>query len=79
MANSQSDLWLIQCGGFPDGLVVKNPPANAEDTGLRSGLGRFRMPWSNEAIPPQLPSPHATTPEAQAPTAYALQQKEPLQ
>ena len=32
---------------FPDGIVVKNPPANTEDTGdtrdtsLISGLGRF--------------------------------------
>ena len=29
--------------GFPDGTVVKNPPANAGDTrdeGLTSGLGR---------------------------------------
>ena len=27
--------------GFPSGLVVKNPPANAGDTGLIPGLGRF--------------------------------------
>ena len=26
--------------GFPGGAVVKNPPANAEDTGLIPGLGR---------------------------------------
>ena len=26
--------------GFPDGLVVKNPPANAGDTGSIPGLGR---------------------------------------
>ena len=26
--------------GFPDGSVVKNPPANAGDVGLISGLGR---------------------------------------
>ena len=25
---------------FPDGAVVKNPPANAEDMGLVPGLGR---------------------------------------
>ena len=27
--------------GFPGGSVVKNPPANAGDTGLIPGLGRF--------------------------------------
>ena len=26
--------------GFPDGSVVKNPPANAGDSGLISGWGR---------------------------------------
>ena len=26
--------------GFPSGLVVKNPPANAGDSGLIPGLGR---------------------------------------
>ena len=33
--------------GFPGGAVVKNPPANAGDTGLSPGLGRSHMPWSN--------------------------------
>ena len=32
---------------FPGGAVVKNPPANAGDTGLIPGLGRCYMPWSN--------------------------------
>ena len=32
---------------FPGGAVVKNPPANAGDTGLIPGLGRSHMPWSN--------------------------------
>ena len=27
--------------GFPDGSVVKNPPANAGDVGLIPGSGRF--------------------------------------
>ena len=34
-------------GDFPGGAVVKNPPANAGDTGLSPGLGRSHMPWSN--------------------------------
>ena len=33
--------------GFPGGAVVKNPPANARDTGLSPGLGRSHMPQSN--------------------------------
>jgi len=33
--------------GFPDGLVVKNLPASAEDMGLILGVGRSHMPWSN--------------------------------
>ena len=31
---------------FPGGAVVKNPPANAGDTGSIPGLGRY-MPGSN--------------------------------
>ena len=33
--------------GFPGGSVVKNPPANAGDTGLIPGPGRSHMPRSN--------------------------------
>ena len=32
---------------FPGGSVVKNPPANAGDTGLIPDLGRSHMPRSN--------------------------------
>ena len=52
-------VWLIQksihLGNFPDGLVVKNPPANAGDTGdvgLISGSGRF--PWRRKWQPTQV-------------------------
>ena len=34
-------------GGFPGGTVVKNPPANAGDTGSSSGPGRSHRPRSN--------------------------------
>ena len=34
-------------GDFPGGAVVKNPPANAGDTGSSPGLGRSHMPRSN--------------------------------
>ena len=40
--------------GFPGGSVVKNPPANAGDTGLIPSLGRPHVPQSNEAHSPQL-------------------------
>ena len=32
---------------FPGGSVVKNPPANAGDTGSISGPERFHVPWNN--------------------------------
>ena len=32
---------------FPGGAVVKNPPANARDTGLSPGPGRSHMLQSN--------------------------------
>ena len=47
----------IQSGlfqGFPGGAVVKNPPANATDTGSSPGLGRAHMLRSNQACAPQL-------------------------
>ena len=34
-------------GDFPGGSVVKNPPANAGDTGSSPGPGRSHMPGSN--------------------------------
>ena len=49
--------------GFPGGAVVKNPPANAGDTGSSPGPGRSHMPRTNEAHVPQLLSPRATTTE----------------
>ena len=39
---------------FPGGAVVKNPPANAGDTGPSPGPGRSHMPRNNEARAPQL-------------------------
>ena len=32
---------------FPGGAVVKNPSANAGDTGSSPGPGRSHMPWRN--------------------------------
>ena len=55
--------------GFPGGTVVKNPPANAGDTGSSPGPERSHM---------QL-SPCTTTTEARAPRACALQQEKPPQ
>ena len=64
--------------GFLGDSVVKNPPANAGDTGLILSLGRFHMTRNNSACVPQLLSlysrawelqllsPCATTIEARA-------------
>ena len=38
----QKETW-----GFPGGTVVKNPPANAGDTGSSPGLRRSHMPRIN--------------------------------
>ena len=71
--------------------MVKNPPANAGDTGLSPGPGRSHMLRSNKAcVPqllslcsrsrePQLLSPRATATEARAPRARAAQQEKPPQ
>ena len=40
------DLFIMYKKDFPS-AVVKNLPANAEDTSSIPGLGRFHMPWSN--------------------------------
>ena len=36
--------------GFPGGPVVKNPPANAGDTGSTPGLGRSHIPRANKPV-----------------------------
>ena len=38
---------MIKFWDFPCGTVVKNPPANAGDTGSSPGPGRSHMPQSN--------------------------------
>ena len=72
---------------FPGGAVVKNPPADAGDTGSSPGPGRSHMPRSNEARAPQLLSlrsrarepqllsPRATTTEARARLEPVLRNK----
>ena len=40
-------LTNLKIKGFPGGSVVKNPPANAGDTGSSPGPGRSHMQWSN--------------------------------
>ena len=36
--------------GFPGGSVVKNPPANARDTGSIPGSGRSPQEWSGKPL-----------------------------
>ena len=76
---------------FPGGSVVKNPSASAGDMGSSPCPGRSHMPRSNwarapqllslrsRAREPQLLSTCATTAEAHAPRACALQQEKPPQ
>ena len=40
-------LKKVETGDFPRGAVVKNPPANAGDTGSIPGPGRCHMLQSN--------------------------------
>ena len=55
MFSPDQQILLEKCSeGFPGGSVVKNPPANAGDTGLILGLGRFHMIQNNSACVPQL-------------------------
>ena len=46
---SSTDEWInkLWYRDFLGGAVVKNPPANAGDTGSSPGLGRSHMPCSN--------------------------------
>ena len=41
------EIIKIEQRAFPGGTVVKNPPANAGDTGSSPGLGRSHVTWSN--------------------------------
>ena len=68
---------------FPDGPVIKSPPANSGDTGLIPGLGRSHMPRGNLACVPQLLSPYsrACAPQQEKPSqweAHALQLEKAL-
>ena len=45
--NIEKHTYKVISGDFPGGAVVKNPPANAGDTGLSPGPGRSHMPQSN--------------------------------
>ena len=44
---TEETYFKIGSRDFPGGAVVKNPPANAGDTGLIPGPGRSHMPQSN--------------------------------
>ena len=51
--------------------MVKNPPANPEDTGSIPGPGRFHMLWGNNAYVPQLLKPEHSRAQAPQQTATA--------
>ena len=52
LAFKKQNLW-----DFPGGTVIKNPPANAGETGSSPGPGGSHMPRSNKAHAPQLLKP----------------------
>ena len=62
---------------FPGGAVVKNPPANAGDTGSSPAPGRSHMPRSNEARVPQLLSLRSRAREPQLEKARVPQLLKP--
>ena len=41
------EIWSIKSKGrgFPGGAMIKNPPANVEDTGSTPDLGRSHILW----------------------------------
>ena len=49
LGTEEQILWTFKAHlrDFPGGTVVKNPPANAGDTGSSPGPGRSHMPWRN--------------------------------
>ena len=67
----------MQGTGLPGVTVDKNLPANAGDTGLIPGPGRFHMPRSNWAHELQLLNLRAITTEDYAPRAFMQQEKPP--
>ena len=62
---SKTDTW-----DFPGGPVVKNPPANAGDWGLISGLGRLHMSCAPQRVVPLLS-------KSNSPTEQKIQRKDP--
>ena len=70
--------------GFLGGSVVKNPPANAGDTGAVPDPGRSHMPQGNWAHEPQLGSlcsraqePQLLMPTVHPPTRKATAMRSP--
>ena len=57
--------YLDKTWDLPGGPVVKNPPANARDTGLITHLRRLYTLQGNEAHAPQPQSLHSRTREQQ--------------
>ena len=47
---------LLLCTGFPGGSVIKNPPANAGDSGLIPRLGRSPVKGNGNPLQYSWPS-----------------------
>ena len=57
LTGGQSSVVNVKLRDFSGDPVVKNPPANAGDTGLIPGPRRFHMPWDNKGHVTQLLEP----------------------
>ena len=58
-------LFLIACGDFPSGSVVKNPPAKAGDTGDLSSIPGSEMATHSSILAWRIPGteePHGLQP-----------------
>ena len=51
---SRKSHYKTKGSGLPWWLSVRNPPANARDTGLIPGQGRSHVLWGHQAHVPQL-------------------------
>ena len=78
-------LWLCVCvhvGNFLGGLVVKNPPVSAGNTGSIPGPGRSHMLWGSWAYAPQQEKPlqwEARTPQLNSSSCSPQLEKAPAQ
>ena len=70
---TKSLMFKIKSGVFPGGIVDRNPPANAGDSGSIHDPRRFYKPSSNGTHVPQLLSLHSRACKLQILSLHALE------